>query len=506
MKRILVLHALNAASRRTTIDHIYSLPTYRPEHLYVFQNINAPMSPELKSVQFDAIIFNYCFLSQRSAHNFFDVQVDRFAFLKDHPAKLIAIAQDDYTDSKFLDNWLYDIGVDVIFSPIDRNLEVIYPKCSTIAEFRMGYTAYTNSAQIEQLKQYVTPFSQRTIDVGTRVRKLPPHYGRHGVLKGFLAEQFAEIAKTKGFNVDISTDPTDVKLGSEWLNFIGSCRFTIGSKGGASLNDPIGDIRRSVAAYMADYPEAPYEDVEAACFPGQDKYVFSAISPRLFEAATLRTGQILYVDDYPGDLQPYEDYIPIREDFGNLDEVFELMRDDERALSMIESCYQKLIASRAFDYSAFVDDVLDCVPERKAKFSKSEAEALRAHALRLQPYQQLHERLGGTLQYALKRVLDVSNYNNQVDLLFDLVEAKRAGRSIAGYHAAHAEVSHDPVTDDFLAMGAQLITMADMAGCLDQVELLLGEFTSGRAIRENFYPWDLCEVVAPGKVAARVQV
>jgi hypothetical protein len=43
---------------------------------------------------------------------------------------------------------------------------------------------------------------------------------------------------------------------------------------------------------------APFEDVEAACFPGLDKYAFTGPSPRVFEAAALRTGLILIEGDY----------------------------------------------------------------------------------------------------------------------------------------------------------------------------------------------------------------
>ena len=138
----------------------------------------------------------------------------------------------------------------------------------------------------------------------------------------------------------------------------------LATRGGASVNDPRGMIRKQVREFMEANPNASFDEIEAACFPGRDRYDFSAISPRLFEAAGAHTGLILLKDEYLDGLEPYRHYIPLEPDFSNLDEVFRLMRDDTAAQEMIEAAYQLLVASERFSYGAFVEEVLADVVQR----------------------------------------------------------------------------------------------------------------------------------------------
>jgi len=56
--------------------------------------------------------------------------------------------------------------------------------------------------------------------------------------------------------------------------------------------------------------------VEQLFFPGQDgRFVFTAISPRVFEAGLLKSGLILVKGDYSDVVRPWEHYIPIERDF-----------------------------------------------------------------------------------------------------------------------------------------------------------------------------------------------
>lgn len=404
MKRILILHELVTGSRRTNRDHIYSFAKYAPGNLYVYHHIHAPLTDALKSFPFDGIIMNYCFLGNRTATT--DTIRERYRFLADHPAKKIAVVQDDYTYHQALDDWLLEMKVDVIYSPIQENLEILYPRNWSQAKFREGLTGYTDNAQLAELETYAKPFDERTIDVGTRVRHLPPIYGRYGKRKGESAVGFGKAADKAGFKVDMSTDPKDVLLGSRWLQFLGDCKFTLGSKGGASIADPYGKIAKKVSEYLAGHPDAGFDAVANNCFPGMDdKYVFAGVSPRLFESAALRTCQILIRDNYVGGIEPYTDYIPLDEDLSNLDEVFALMRDEKTVKSMIDSCYAKLIASNQFDYSAFVADVLDQTVDSGRAWSEEEQSALDTHFALLEPFTRLREKYGGAWETGLKTLI-----------------------------------------------------------------------------------------------------
>lgn len=359
MKTILILHDLSVGSRRTNRDHVYNFAKYEKGNLYVFHSANGPQTSAMREVQWDGVIMNYCFLGHRVSPRFPDVR-KRWEWLSHLDCPKVAICQDDYTESALLDEWLQELRVDTIYSPIQDDVCELYPRNWGWRDFRLGLTAYVDSAQIKELSRFASPWGKRKYDVGTRVRFLPPQFGRYGRMKGVVAEEFGEVASIAGFKVNVSTSPYDVKFGDEWLKFIGNCRFTLGSKGGSSLNDPYGKIRRKIDSYMETHPDAGFAEVEKFCFDGLDgQFKFAGVSPRLFESAALRTCQILIKDDYVGGLEPYVDYIPLDPDFENLEEVFALMRDETSCLSMIESCYKKLISSKAFDYASFVSEVLD---------------------------------------------------------------------------------------------------------------------------------------------------
>jgi len=503
MKRILVLHDLAKGSRRTNRDHVYNYAKYHPGHLYVFQNVKAPITEALKSFPFDGIIMNYCFLSNRASA--FELQKKRWAFLADHPAKKIAICQDDYTDHISLDEWIRDVRSDVIFSPIQDNLDILYPTNWGEATFREGLTGYTDHAQIEELEGYSRPFQERTIDVGTRVRYLPPVFGRYGQQKGQAAEEFARLAAAAGFTVDISTRVEDVIFGSRWLQFLGNCKFTLGSKGGASVADPRGEIRVKVAEYMAKNPNASFEMVEENCFKGMDgKYIFAGVSPRLFESAALRTCQILTRDNYIGGMEPYVDYIPLDEDYSNIEEVFELMRNDNACLSMIDSCYNKLIASKAFDYSAFVNEVLDFIPDASDFGKRSEAELLGEHFRIIDAFRRTRERFGGTMETALKTVLSLLKLENSV--LLESTGWPRAYASSPGFSPVAAGVTTD--RRSIFAMMSELRAYADGdPDAVKDLETIFSEYSGGELVPEKHLVdtgslgwWDMCEYIFDPKV------
>src|SRR5579864_5953781 len=80
--KILILHAVRGDARKTTLDHIYGYPIYATGNLYAYHHAMAPVSPELMSFPFDAVIMNYCFLAQRESDLFPDL-LKTYSFLLD---------------------------------------------------------------------------------------------------------------------------------------------------------------------------------------------------------------------------------------------------------------------------------------------------------------------------------------------------------------------------------------------------------------------------------------
>src|SRR5262249_59216484 len=123
-------------------------------------------------------------------------------------------------------------------------------------------------------------------DIGYRSRKLLYHLGALGQEKHTIAAKFQEIADRFGFSANISVREEDRIYGEDWLAFMRACRFSLGTESGASVVDFDGQIRKKCRDYLANHPQASFEEVGKHAFADVDgKVVVQTISPRIFEAA-----------------------------------------------------------------------------------------------------------------------------------------------------------------------------------------------------------------------------
>lgn len=353
--KVLVVHALRPTSRQTTIDHLLSFREHLPHCDVQYLHFQQPVPEEIGAVAPDLMVVNYDYLNYRFSPLWPFIR-RRHRDIARRAGKVVAIAQDDFWANKLLDNWCMDWDVDRILTPIDNDRNVLYPRSSRTKEFRTGLTGYVRSGSVPD----TAPLAERRIDLGQRVRDMPPHLGRLAQAKATQAVVFAASARDAGFTVDVSTRVEDSFIGPAWFAFLASCRFTVGMKGGASLHDPYGLIHTKVQAHLARHPGASFDEIEARCFPGKDmKHEFSAISPRLFESALAGTCQVLQRDDYLGVLEPWRDYLPLEKDMSNVDEVLAAMRDLDRCQEIVRNARVALVDSGIFDYSRLVETATD---------------------------------------------------------------------------------------------------------------------------------------------------
>ncbi|MEM4736749.1 MAG: hypothetical protein QXD41_02640 [Nitrososphaeria archaeon] len=364
---ILVLYFLRdiAEVRDVLIKFLYFLKKYQPNHYYIYHDVGLKFPDYMKHLHYDAVILDVSLLALRFPYNrkYFTAFKDEFNFLKDSNSVKIGFPQDEYDCCKILDDWLCSWNVQVIFSPLADNpdLPAIYPNYSRKGVIEQGYTGYVDDSHFEFSKRAL-PFEERPIDVGYRARKLPPYFGRIGEIKWRIGEHFKEaISKYGHLKLDISCDYKDVLLGEDWYNFLGKCRFVLGSLSGSSLLDPEGEIQQKVRAFCKKKPNYSYEEVERNFFPSQDRYFFTAISPRNIEAAFMKTGQILVKGPYSGILEPWKHYIPIDENVSNIDEVLEAMSDHLLTKAMINNCYERVSKDPALHYRTLANKVISYI-------------------------------------------------------------------------------------------------------------------------------------------------
>jgi len=365
VKRVLVVHALSHLQRRTTIEFVSAFGRYAPDHVDVEHvNIRRPLTTTILGRRFDAVLLTYDLLALRSSTQW-EWAMEKMAALCALGDRVIAFPQDDYTYHALLDESLEALSTDIIYTPIETGLHLVYPTMHRKAVIRHAHTGYVDEEAVYARRPRLIPLADRTIHVCQRVRMLPPWFGRAGREKGLFANRFAEIASERtGLVVDISTRDEDVLAGEDWYAFLGSSRATIGQRGGASLCDPDGAIMRTVIEFQEAHPGATFEEIEAACFLGLDSQAeMKAISPRLFDAAMLGTAQILIEDDYLGEFEPWVHYIPTDADVSNIDEIAVALDDTTLLEKLTTAASDALIFSGRYTYRAFVESVFaDSVP------------------------------------------------------------------------------------------------------------------------------------------------
>jgi len=206
------------------------------------------------------------------------------------------------------------------------------------------------------------PLIERPIDVGYRGRDLPFWLGRLTQEKQWIAQGFLARVSAHDLRTDIAWREQDRIYGDRWVEFIASCRATLGTESGASIADFDGSAERAVRAFWASHPGASYDEVhEAVLRPYEGNVVVNVISPRVFEAASLGTGLVMFPGEYSGIVSPGEHYIVLKKDFSNVDEVVGRLKDDQFMTTLTERAHDHLVKSGRWSYASFIrefDDIL----------------------------------------------------------------------------------------------------------------------------------------------------
>jgi hypothetical protein len=364
---VLVVYYYAAYPLRASVrDHLYSFRRHS-RHTIAYLNLATTEVPaDILRTPFDAVIFHTAFLSARWSLELFAQLVERIRVLKAMPAVGIALPQDEFIHTDVLCDFIREFQVAHVFSVAPPSeWPTIYASVDRQAvRFHEVLTGYLEDDTVRRIERLAARAGRRTIDIGYRAWRAEPWLGRHGFLKTQVAELFTARAPAHRLTTDISTKPEDTILGDDWYHFLLRCKYTIGAEGGASILDRDGAIRERTNEYTAKHPGAPFEQVEAACFPGRDGgLALFAVSPRHLEACATRTCQVLVEGRYNGALEAGAHYIPLARDFSNTDDVLRLLARDTDRAKITERAYQDVVASGRYSYRTFVSTVLDAALE-----------------------------------------------------------------------------------------------------------------------------------------------
>ncbi len=352
MTHVVVIHGLRTISRQTNVDNVLSLS--RNLRCQKITNVNV-FGRIPRNISSDVVILTYDALALRTWPIWNQI-VNRITPLIESTPVRIAFPQDDYTSCQILDEFFSSAKVKHVYSPIKSDLEVLYPKSTSGSiRFAEALTGYVDNNFTKRAAKFSRPFASRELDLGQRVRLLDPHLGSRAAHKAEVAVQFAVAAENMGFSCDVSTRPGDVLLGENWYRFLGNSRFTVGAKGGASIADPRGKLADKVRRMKVRHPHLSHRELgDRLDLSDVMRGDFSAISPRLFEAAAMGTCQILLRDHYFEGFEPWKHYVPLDSGDAIDSRLWEVMRDFDLALEIVQASQEFLIETERFTYASFL--------------------------------------------------------------------------------------------------------------------------------------------------------
>ncbi len=361
-RSVLVVYGLMQYPLRSTVeDHLYSLRRYSRARCFYANAMLGPIPAWMRRIDHDAIVFHTSFLSaMRWAPDLAPILRERALELRESPAIKAAMPQDEFLRSRDLCAFIKDAGIDVVFSvsPASEWPKIYAGVDRDRVAFEPTLTGYLDEETLARIAKILDRAPARSRDLFYRAGAQRPYLGRHGMLKTEIAHAGAAEARKRGLSADISVSPADALFGEDWFRALAASRWTLGVEGGASILDREGEIRAATERYLAEHPSAPYDEVEAACFPQRDgELALFAISPRHLEACATRTGQILVEGAYSGVLEPGRHYLPVRTDLSNLGDVLEEARDESRRDALTEAAHRDIVVSGRYTYRGFVADV-----------------------------------------------------------------------------------------------------------------------------------------------------
>lgn len=257
--------------------------------------------------------------------------------------------QDEYEYVNNVRKALIKIKPSIVFTCIPAsNINIIYP-----------FSEFPNTTFINVLTGFapskstlrIIPYSERPIDLGYRGRKLGSHYGKLGFEKSFIAEKSISILLSfPNLKIDISTNESERLYGDDWLEFLGNCKAVLGSESGSNVFDFEGKLKKEFDAN----PSLSYSEFEQSFLQGKEIEGFmNQISPRIFEAASTHTAQVLFKGNYSGLIQPWIHFLPLEKDFSNFDEILRILESEQKVKRITDQIFSELIQSGKYSRRAY---------------------------------------------------------------------------------------------------------------------------------------------------------
>ncbi len=366
-------------------DHIRAITEHSPHHWYVENSLTCKVLHKLDLNMFDAIGFHYSI----RPHHYYYLPKQLYRKIKAFNGLKFLFLQDEYRDVSTVEDCILDLGIKLFFTLVrEENIAKAYPRLSgvTMVPILTGYVPD------ELCNLDAPPIKDRSLDIFYRSRVNEYWLGELAQDKVTIAEGFEKIAPKHNLKIDVSVREEDRIYGKAWFEKLASARAVLATESGASIWDYDGSIERLTRKYLHKHPRASFKETrEAVLQPYEANIVCSALSPRIFEAAALRTPLIMFPGYYNGICQEDIHYLKLEKDFSNIDDIIVKLKDDSYLTKITTRAYDDLIASKQYaqhKLSAIVAYNIDAniYDQENRMFYSSEETARNLHKIKRKFY------------------------------------------------------------------------------------------------------------------------
>jgi hypothetical protein len=336
----------------TVREHLHSFARHSRRRVWEV-NTEFGFPAGLAGMEFEAIILHYSLFGMGD----FSLDHEWLEYLDGANTYTIAFFQDECTRCQRRFAFLDQHRIDCVYTCLESSeFSKVYGRYTSVPSLVSNLPGYVSEQIVEAGRRFTVPPEQRSVDVGYRGRPLPAYLGRGAMEKHEIGVRFREHSADCGLRLDIATGEADRLYGDAWYRFMANCRCVLGVESGVSAFDLEDEILDEYNRRMALGLSVDLEDLET--LPRwEDVVYYRTVSPRHFEAASLRVCQVLFEGRYSGALEPMVHYIPLRKDFSNIAEVIEMCRDEALCRELAENAHRDLIASGAYNYEQLVAGV-----------------------------------------------------------------------------------------------------------------------------------------------------
>lgn len=266
----------------------------------------------------------------------------------DYDGVKVLMRQDEHFMTRSIEDFVLGNGFDALVTCVpDDQVEVAYPRLGDAGVSAISVLTGYVSPDLRNVER--APYAERSIDLSYRAYRGGFSGGRLIHEKAEIGARALERLSDTDLKLDISLDPRDRLVGSDWREFLNDSRAVLGTESGSNLFDFTGEVFRWAALFNHAHSDASVEPGELYLLarefldPFEDNVAYAQVSPRHFEASAFGALQVMLPGRYSEIFRAGQHFIELARDFSNIDDVVAIVQDPALCTEITDRAVDEII-------------------------------------------------------------------------------------------------------------------------------------------------------------------